>query len=49
MVSRPFSALANINSKLPSLLQVGNITKLPRATGLLQSSIEESQNKGLLQ
>ena len=49
MVSRPFSALANANSRLPSLLQAGNITKLPRATGLLQSSIEESQNKGLLQ
>jgi hypothetical protein len=49
MISRPFSALANANSKLPSLLQAGNITKLPRATGLLQSSIEESQNKGLLQ
>ena len=49
MVSRPFSALSNINKRLPSILQAQNITKLPRATGLLQSSIEESQNKGLLQ
>ena len=48
-VSRPFSALSNINKRLPSVLQAQNITKLPRATGLLQSSIEESQNKGLLQ
>ena len=49
MASRPFSALSNINKRLPSILQAQNITKLPRATGLLQSSIEESQNKGLLQ
>jgi len=49
MASRPFSALSNINKRLPSVLQAQNITKLPRATGLLQSSIEENQNKGLLQ
>jgi len=34
---------------LPSILQAGNITKIPRGIGLLESSIEESKNRGLLQ
>ena len=49
MISRPFSALSNLNKRLPSILQAGNVTKIPRGIGLLESSIEESKNRGLLQ